>query len=52
MSVDSTEFGQFVASFDAEDSDTVHHYYASSWARDAGLITYACSDVGQFRVKF
>ena len=45
-------FGEFVASFTEDDSDTVHHYYASSWARDAGLVVYACNEIGQFRVKF
>ena len=44
-------FGHLVASFTEDDSDTLHHYFASSWARDAGLVVYACSEIGQFRVK-
>ena len=52
VGTDDGGFGEFLAPFTAEDSDTVHHYYASSWARDAGLVVYACSQIGQFRVKF
>ena len=42
---------EFRVSYTVFDIGSGHHYYASSMARDGGLIVYSCTDIGTFEVK-
>ena len=41
----------FRVPFTVADIGSEHHYYGSSWTRVDGLIVYACTDIGKFKVK-